>query len=305
MTLEKKLKALSKITPGTLRVYMQNIRRLYRLGGGEGDLPESKVWLMKTELWKKMLALPLGTRRHLSLAGLKAAYALKVGEKNTKKWYGQMIRDDSRFRDQRSLNKASDKEKKLLPKGGVGALKKAAVDLKKRLRFVLAAEPTLKGLYAYEWFLATKLFTELPFRNDMPSIKVGKHDKGNVLVTPPKGNYKFLMRNYKNSDRLGERTISLSRAGTMAVRKFLKYRDKVPAVKHDFLFTSYTGTPMTKASFGKALQKRYEQLLGARLGSRLIRVIHANENKDAIRAAKELSNKMLHSQNQTSQYIKQ
>lgn len=302
--MEAKVRALSKVTAGTLRVYMQNIRRLYRLGGGEGDLPVIGSWLMKADLWKKMMALPVNIRRHLSLAGLKAAYALKLGEKQTKKWYGQMIRDDSKFRDQRAENKATDKEKKLLPKGGLSALKKAAVELKKRLKYVLAAEPSLKGLYAYEWFIATKMFTELPFRNDFATLQLGKHPKDNVLVTG-KGNFKIIMRKYKNSDRLGEREVSLSRASTMALRKFLRYRDKVPQVKHDFLFTSYTGTPMTKGSFGKALQKRYEQLLGARLGSRIIRIIHANENKEAIQTAKDLSNKMLHSQKQTAQYIKQ
>ena len=304
MTFEKKLKAVSsKVKPGTIRIYLQNIKRLYRLGGGEDELPGTGKWLMKSALWEKMMKKPVNIRRHLSLAGLKTAYAYKLSKSETKKWYDQMMKDSSHYHEDRGKNKASDKEKKLLAVGNIKALKKSAVELKKRLRFVLGAEPNLKGLYSYEWFIATKLYTEIPFRNDFATVRIGNSDKGNVLVTG-KGNFKFIMRDYKNSDRLGERVVPLSRANTMAVRKFLTYRKKVP-MKHDYLFTSYKGAPMTKASFGKALQKTYERLLGARLGSRIIRIIHANSKKAALAEVQELSNKMLHSAKQTAQYVKQ
>jgi hypothetical protein len=302
MTFAEKLKKVSpNVKPGSLRLYLQNIRRLYRLGGGEGELPETGTWLGKDAVWAKLRKIPVNVRRHLSLAGLKAAYATKVNEKLTKKWYGQMVRDSSAYQTTRSQNKATDAEKKLLPKGGISALKKAAKDLKKRLRFVLGVEPTLKGLYKYQWYIALKLFTEVPFRNTFATIVMGG-EKGNVLVTPRSGNFKFVMREYKNSDRLGERTVPLSRANSMALRKFLKYRDGL--VTHKHLFTGIQGKPMTRAGFGKALQKSYETVLGARLGSRIIRIIHANAEKEVIERASALSNKMLHSEKQTPQYVK-
>ena len=193
----------------------------------------------------------------------------------------------------------------MLPKDGMSALRKAAVELKKRLKHsVLDAEPSLKGLYKYQFFIALKLFTQVGFRNTFPTIHIGnKETKGNVLVTPKKGNFLFIMRDYKNSDRLGEKTIRLNRANSMQLRKFLKCRQGL--VKHDRLFTGFDGGVMSRSAFGKALQNTYERILGKRLGSRLIRVIWANENKDLIRDSKELSDKMLHSQKQTGQYIKE
>jgi hypothetical protein len=303
MTFKEKLKKASpKVKPGTLRLYLQNARRLYKMSGGGGELPETGSWLMKDVVWTKLKNMPVNTRRHLSLAGLKSSYAYKVSEKQVKKWYGQMIRDSAVYQENRNKNKATDAEKKLLPKGGIGALQKASKELKKRLRFVLAAEPTLKGLYRIQWWIALKLFTQVPFRNTFATITIGG-DKGNVLETPRKGNFKFVMRDFKNSDKLGERTVPLSRAISMALRKFLKYRSGL--VKHKHLFTGYHGDPMTRAGFGKALQNTYEDVLGARLGSRIIRIIHANSEKDALKRAQDLSNKMLHTPKQSAQYVKE
>jgi hypothetical protein len=62
---------------------------------------------------------------------------------------------------------------------------------------------------------------------------------------------------------------------------------------------------MTRAGFGKALQNTYEDVLGARLGSRIIRIIHANSEKDALKRAQDLSNKMLHTPKQSAQYVKE
>ena len=115
MTFKEKLKKVSpNVKEGSLRLYLQNVRRLYRIGGGEGELPDTGSWLGKETLWAKLRKIPVNVRRHISLAGLKAAYAYKINEKLTKKWYGQMVRDSSTYQTKRSENKASDAEKKLV-----------------------------------------------------------------------------------------------------------------------------------------------------------------------------------------------
>ena len=75
-------------------------------------------------------------------------------------------------------------------------------------------------------------------------------------------------------------------------------------MKHDHLFSTLQGKKMNRASFGKALQKTYSSVLGKSIGSRIIRIIHANSERDAILKTKELTNKMLHGARQTAQYIK-
>ena len=113
------------------------------------------------------------------------------------------------------------------------------------------------------------------------------------------------MTEYKNSDRLGPREIKISRAGTMALKKFLAYRDKVE-LKHDFLFSTKNGDKMSKSTFGKGLQATTSKILGKKIGSRIIRILHASdkENREAIEKSSELTKKLLHTAAQTKQYVR-
>ena len=144
--------------------------------------------------------------------------------------------------------------------------------------------------------------SEIPFRNTYADIHI-TGTKANHLVRPKKGNYKFIMTDYKNSDKLGPREVKISRAGTMALKKFLAYRDKV-GLKHSKLFSTKTGAPMSKATYGKGLQATTSKILGKAIGSRIIRILHATDKKEIIEEAAELTNKLLHTSAQTKQYVR-
>ena len=298
----KLLKAVcTNCKKSSLLVYHQNIKRLYRLIKPDAkNVPTSKSWLNSEELWKKYKAKPVNIRRHLSTAGVKASQALKMKPEN--KWFAAMIKDQNLYQTERNKNEPSDKEKELIPKSGLKAIKKSAVELKKRIKFVLQAEPSKSGLYKYQWFIALKLYSEIPFRNTFADINI-TGTKSNHLVRPKKGKYKFVMTDFKNSDRLGPREIPISRAGTMALKKYLAYRDKV-GIKHNKLFSTKNGEPMNKATFGKGLQSTTTKILGKPIGSRIIRILHASDKADVIREAAELTNKLLHTSKQTAQYVR-
>ena len=289
-------KQCKKCTKGTLKTYLQNVRRLYRLHF-EGDVPLNGKWLDSDALFKKYKATPLKVRRHLSTASIKAHAAYK---KDDQKWYKSFIKDQNDYTAQRAKHQKSDVEKKKWTT--VKELKKAATSLKKRFRHILKATPTLANLYRIQWWLVLKLFADIPVRNDFPTVELTK-SKGNYLKRPNKGSFSFVFQQFKNSDQLGPREIKLSRALTMAIRKFLKYRSKVE-LKHDFLLTGKGGEPMSKGSFGKALRNQTYALLGKRVGSRIIRVVVATENKDILEKAAELSKKMLHSGKRTLDYTR-
>ena len=298
----KLLKAVcKKCKKASLLVYHQNIKRLYRLIEPDAThVPTSQEWLDSEELWKKYKAKPVNIRRHLSTAGMKAASALKMKPEN--KWYAAMIKDQSLYQKERNKNEPSEKEKALIPKRGLKAIKKSAIELKKRIKFVLQAEPSKSNLYKYQWFIALKLYSEIPFRNTFADINISG-TKGNHLVRPKHGAYKFVMTDFKNSDRLGPREVPISRAGTMALKKFLAYREKV-GIKHNKLFSTKTGEIMNKATFGKGLQATTSKILGKPIGSRIIRILHASDKADVIKEAAELTNKLLHSSKQTAQYVR-
>jgi hypothetical protein len=297
-----KLKAKCKnCTSGSIKVYMRNIRRLFRLTE-EGPVPLTHTWLKKKETFDKYSKLPLKTRRHLSVAAVKASQAYGI---KPEKWETSMYKDASKYQVERNKNKKSDTEKALWPKKGYAALKDAAKEQWKRIKHVLADEPSLPALYKYQMFIVLKLFAEIPFRNTFATLEVEKTDENNYIHFPKKGNASLVIRKHKSSKHIGEREVKLSRAATMALRKFLRYREKV--VDHKFFLSSKTGKKMSRPALGKALHRYLKTLTGKKgFGSRLIRILAATEKKDEIEAVSELSNKLLHSAGgkQTKQYVR-
>ena len=294
-------KKCQNCTKGTLKVYHSSIRRLYRLLHPDATtVPTTKAWLMSDELFEKYKSTPTNARRHLAMGAYKATQAYNIKPEN--KWYAAMIQSQAQYQEQRNKNEPSEKEKGLLPKQGLKAIKRSAIELKKRLKYLFTDEPTKSNIYRIQMWLALKLMAEIPFRNDLPTINV-KEKKGNHLVKSKSG-YKIVMVDYKNSDRLGPREITVSRAGSMAITKFLNMRNKV--IDHDMLLSNKNGTPMSKSAFGKSLQNTTEKLLGKRIGSRIIRIVFSSDpsNRKTIEKAAEISNKLLHTAKQTAQYIR-
>ena len=214
-----------------------------------------------------------------------------------------MYKSQSEYTDQRNKNEKSDKEKNIWPKDGFKSIKKAATEQKRRIRHILKDDPTISGLYRYGLFIVLKLFTELPFRNTFADMKVSESKEGNYIEVPKKGNVVFHMRQYKYSKQLGEKNITLGRANTIQIKKFLKYREAA-GVKHDYLLSTTTGARMSRATLGKALHKVTKELLGKSFGSRLIRVLAATASKPEIDKATEIAEKMLHGVKQSKQYTR-
>jgi len=243
--------------------------------------------------------LDLAKRRAISVAAVKAA---KVYSMKSEKWDTQMYKSQSEYTDKRNKNEKSEAEKERWPKGGFAAIRKAAVEHKRRLKHVLKAPPSLAGLYSYQFFIVLKLFTQLPFRNTFATLKVGKSDEGNYLEIPKKGGIKIKLRQYKSSKQLGEKEFTLNRSNTTQLRKFLKYREGL--VDHDYLLSTKAGKKMSRAAMGKQLRKTTERLLGKKIGSRIIRVLAATEAKPEIDKATKLADSMLHTTAQSKQYTR-
>ena len=284
-------------------VYFRNIKRLYRLIDEEGGIPLNDDWLKKKSLIDKYKNLPLKTRRHLSIAAVKALQTLG---KNADSWTVRMYKDSAAYDRQRSKNKKSPEEKASWPKGGMKAVSKAAKEQWKRVKLLLKAEPSLKTLYKYSLFIILKLFTQIPFRNLFASFELKKTETGNYIEQPKTGNFTFVVNQHKTSKSQGAKKVKLSRALTMALRKYLKYRNSLD-IKHDFLLSTKTGSKMTKAALGKAVHRVTKELLGGKgFGSRMIRILTATELKPEFEKISELQNKMLHKEGskETKEYTR-
>ena len=305
MAFESKLrKVCDKCSESSIKTYLQTVKRLYRFYEPDGEVPDHGKWLSSSKVENAYKALPFNKRRHLSLSAWKAHQSYNTTDsKNGKEWYQRMIDDQVLYQENRNKNTATNSEQAKFLKNGLADVKKAVTEYKRQLNRQLKQDPSLKILYRYQSYMSIRLFLELPFRNDFPSFKLKNYDtkKDNYIKLGKQA--KFVVNQYKNSDTLGPREVEISKSLTIALKQFLKYRAHI--VTHDFLLTDMKNRPMKKDTFGKSIQKMMEQLTNKRIGSRILRIMHANQNKAIIRKASELTHKMLHGTGQTKQYIKE
>lgn len=299
MSFLEKLKAVCKnCSMNTIKVYHTNIKRLYRFFDDDGEIPLSAKWLNSDKVLAKYKKLPFNIRRHLSTAAVKAYQAYKV---DNVAWYKRMISDQSLYQENRNKNKVTKSEKSKMLTGGLKELKNITTEFKRQINRSLRDEPSLKALYDYQLYISMRLFVELPFRNDFPTFNVNEK-KINYIVWKKKPKAKFVVQDFKNSDKLGPREVEISKSLTKALKQFLKYRARV--VEHDFLLTNMRGEPLSKAAFSKAIHGITKKLSGKSFGSRILRIIHATESSEIIEKSNALTNKLLHSSSQTQQYVK-
>ena len=293
-------KVCPKCSENSKKVYLQNIRRLYRFKDKDAtEVPSTSKWLESDAAVNKYKALPYNVRRALSLAGVKAARAYGV---NSDKWYKRLVDDQDEYNTNRKKNKRTDAEDAKMLKGGLKELKKISSEYKRQINRELKEKPNLKTLSKYQLYLSLRLFVDLPFRNDFPTFELTENQKGNYIVYKKKKKAIFVLNKFKLSDKLGPRKVEISPALTKTLKLFLKYRDGL--VKHDFLLSNTSGEPMSKQAFSKAIHKVTKDLSGKSFGSRILRILHATESADIIEQSAELTNKLLHTASQTKLYIK-
>ena len=302
MSFLKKLRNQCKnCKASTIKVYFNGVKRLLRLYDEDKEsIPEGSTWLMSAKLKKKVKSIPVNIRRHLSSAAFIATKVYKIKSDNY--WNTQMLDDIKKYEFERNKNKKSPYEEKNMPKN-LGELKKAGREYRKRIARVYGKEkPTLADLFKVQKWLIIRLSYALPFRSDLPTINIEKQT-GNYLKTVKKG-FHVIMTKFKASEKIGEKDITLGKAEVTVLKRFLKYRKKA-GVEHDFLLTARSGKPMSKRGYSQILAKVTEDMLGKKVGPRILRVLYATEHKEILAAAKEIQDKMLHgNQKQTKQYTR-
>ena len=74
--------------------------------------------------------------------------------------------------------------------------------------------------------------------------------------------------------------------------------------KHGFLLTNQTGEKMSKQVLSKKLMSITKKRIGRSFSVQLLRILFAMKNRDILESAKEVSDKLMHSQKQSLQYAK-
>ena len=291
---------LKKVCPNckkeTVQKYRRDLGRLYKLTG-EGDLPAKGTWLKSDALFKKYKAIPLNRRRQLSVAAVKGlqGYGLKH-----EKWNIAMVEDVKAYKKQRGKQKLSKVEKEKWPVGGYPVMKKMSTEYKRSIRRILQGAPSVKGLYAYSQALILRWYAEIAWRNDLVTVVV-KGD-GNLL-SKKKGIYSVNMKEFKSSNKIGEIDVTLSKALSRVVDKYMKYRNKVE-LDHDYLIVNASGNKLSKAGLVKILNRLTKKYTGKAFGTRMIRIMATTHQKDALDKASKLASQMLHSLDTSQTYVR-
>ena len=302
MTFREKLDKIKKdIKPASRDTYARNIRRLRKVKG-KLPIPDSASWLTEAPLIKWFDAQPLSIRRHLATA---AKVALQVYGKESSQWNERQKKAMEEFDTNRRKRQLSDKQRTQMPKDGFDSLKHVISSLRKELKHLLS-EPKkweLKDLVRVQELIIVSLYYDFPLRLDYADLHIDSEEDNYIKKSSrkPRG-YFIKLIDFKTSKSLGEQTFKLNRNNQRLLNKFVPQVKRL--TKHGFLLTNKSGNKMTKQVLSKQLQHTTRKRLGRTFSVQLLRILYAMKNRGVIESAKEVSRKLLHSQEQSLLYSK-
>ena len=291
----------SNLKTSSQDTYIRNIKRLRKV---KNDLPipeSDSKWLNSKALLQWYDKEPLSVRRHMATA---ANIALSIYGKESKEWKTRQRKSMEQFDEHRRKRELTDKQKKKIPEKGFDALKKVVAQMKRELNHLLKKISTLSDLLRVQDLIILSLYYEYPLRLDFATLKTTPTKTSNSIYKNKKkpAGWHITLHEFKTAKSLGSKTFKLGSANQRLLNKF------VPAVRelttHGYLLSNQKGAKMSKQVLSKKLMKLTKSRIGKEFSVQLLRILYAMKNRDVIESAKEVSSKLLHSQEQSLQYAK-
>ena len=305
MTFQEKLRKSKKsVKQSTIDTYGRNIRRLRKI---KNELPipvDSHKWLISKELIDHVKKLPLNQRRHLCTA---ATVALGVYGETNATWKKMQHESMKEFDEERRQRKLSVKQKGKIPAKGFDSLRVVISNMKRELRHILSKDLTewsFDDLYRVQDLLILSLYYDRPLRLDYATLQIGTGDRGNTLaknMKKPRG-WHITLRDFKTKDSMGEQKFKLNTSNQRLMNKFNIARHRL--VKHPNLLSNRNRGPMSKQVLSKRLLTLTRKRIGKSFSTQLLRILYAMKHRGILESAKKVSEKLLHSQEQSLQYAK-
>jgi hypothetical protein len=302
MEFEKNLKRILKVTPQTASTYMRNIRRLAKISG-LNEIPRGKGWLAGKKgsaLVKEVGKLPNSVGRHLYLAGNTAYRVYSDDKDRSTLWRSKTVESSNKYRDHRAKQKKSPNEEKNW--ATTKDLQKAATILKQKIKPLLKKDDlSNKEKYELQRYLIVKFYSTLALRLSPATLYLKTDSTKNTLLRP-RGKRKFMitLKDHKTVKSRGE--IKLEVPITLS-RELSKLLPKLKQ-EHGYFLSNHAGGKLSKQALSKLLFRTFNNILGKKIGSRLIRVFKTTENKDKINQASALQNELGHSASMQVTYIR-
>lgn len=300
MTFAEKLrKKKSNIKKTSQDTYLRNIKRLRKVHN-ELPIPEKPGWLTEKKLFSWFDKQPLNVRRHLATA---ANIACLVYGTECKEWKKRQSKSMEEFDTERNLRKLSDKQKKLIPKEGFASLKRVITQMKKELRHLLLDISSLSDLLRVQDLVILSIYEEYPLRLDFATLKTSETTGNSIYkqTKKPRG-WHVKLTEFKTAKSLGTKIFKFKPANQRLLNKFIPAVKKI--TKHGYFLTNRKGQKMSKQVLSKRLMKLTSTRIGRRFSTQLLRILYAMKNRDVIESAKAVSDKLMHSQEQSLKYAK-
>ena len=299
MSFESKLREVKKnIKTSSQDTYLRNIRRLRKVNA-ELPIPLKSAWLTTDKIFDWYKKQPLNVRRHMSTA---AVVAMSVYKKENVKWKKLQRGAMKEFDEERASRQLSSKQKELIPKGGFDRIKKVITQLKREMTHIKTID-TLKQLIRFQDLIILSLYYEYPLRLDYATLNVGKNGVNRIYKNKKKPKGWFIeLTDFKTQKSEGNKIFKLNLANQRLLNKFIPSVQRL--TKHGFLLSNSRGGKMSKQVLSKRLMGITSKRIGKKFSVQLLRILYAMRNRDVIESAREVSNKLLHSQKQSLQYAK-
>ena len=296
--LREKKKTLKKSSQDT---YIRNIKRLRRV---KNELPipdKDHKWLLSKGLISWYDTQPLSVRRHMSNA---ANIALSVYGKESKEWKSRQRKSMEEFDESRRKRELTPQQKARIPAKGFDSIKKVVTQMKKELKHVINNTETLSDLLRVQNLVILSLYYEFPLRLDYATLKTERSKSTNSIyknLKKPAG-WHISLHEFKTAKSLGSKTFRFGAGNQRLLNKFIPAVKKI--TKHGFLLTNKKGGAMSKQVLSKTLMKITKRRIGKGFSTQLLRILYAMKNRDVIESAKQVSEKLMHSQDQSLLYAK-
>ena len=300
--IDKLKQAKKSLKQSSIDTYIRNVKRLRKVHGTL-PIPEDHKWLLAEKLFTWFDKQPLNVRRHLSTA---AQVALTAYGKESEKWRKRQKDSMKEFDADRRERRLTTKQKEKMPEKGFAALKQVVGDMRRELKRVLSKkhdEWTKPELLKVQDLLIISLYIDRPLRLDYAGLRVGKHEGNSIYknMKKPRG-YHVTLDDFKTKKSLGKQTFKLNAANQRLLNKFVPASSRI--TDHGFLLSNRNGGKMSKQVLSKRLTQVTKSRIGKGFSVQLLRVLYAMEHRKTLETAKEVSEKLMHSQEQSLQYSK-
>ena len=304
MSFEKKLRELKKnLKSSSVDTYLRNIKRLRKVHHELPIPPKTHAWLKEDKIFTWLDKQPLNVRRHLSTAG---QIAITVYGKEDKRWQDRQKKSMKEFDEDRRERKMTTKQKSKMPTKGFAAIRGVIKGMKQEVKHILSKpgeEWSKSDLLRVQDVLILSLYVDHPLRLDYAGLSLGKNEKNCIYknMKKPKG-WHVQLTEYKTDKTMGKQVFKPNVANQRLLNKF------IPVVKriadHGNLLSNKKGEKMSKQSLSKRLTFLTKHRIGKGFSVQLLRILYAMEHRKVLESAKEVSKKLLHSQEQSLQYAK-